>query len=273
MQYDVFKSVRATESMTIVLVNLRGFIPKYPHTKIPVLLFNFPSVNFEYFCMNKMLSKVYVGVFFACADDGIGRFDRSMLSQQSLMELFLFGLAKPEKICRHRDDPADVCEWKKVKCNGDGEVEEFRWVFKQENGTGTVGFEFLPCSIKTLNMILNVLSGTIQLADLPGKMEVVDVSFNNLIGCLDLDRLPAAVRSVDLSGNKFTGDISLENLPKGLEILSLTDNQLSGTICLTSLPTAFRSLHLHKNNFEGSLNFTQLPNSIRHIILASLRMR
>ena len=114
-----------------------------------------------------------------------------------------------------------------VKCKGDGEVEEFRWGFKQENGTGTVGFEFLPCSIKTLNMILNVLSGTIQLADLPGKIEVVDVSFNNLIGCLDLDRLPAAVRSVDLSGNKFTGDISLENLPKGLEILSLLDNQLS----------------------------------------------
>ena len=112
LQYDVFESVRATESMTIVLVNLRGFIPKYPHTKIPVLLFNFPSVNFDFFFMHKMLSKVYVGVFFACADDGIGRFDRSMLSQQSLMELFIFGLNKPEKICGNRDDPADVCEWK-----------------------------------------------------------------------------------------------------------------------------------------------------------------
>ncbi|KNH05692.1 hypothetical protein XU18_3309 [Perkinsela sp. CCAP 1560/4] len=112
MQYDVFKSVRATEFMTIVLVNLRGFIPKYPHTKIPVFLFNFPSVNFEYFCMNKMLSKVYVGVFFACADDGIGRFDRSMLSQQQLMELFIFGLNEPEKICGNRDDPEDVCERK-----------------------------------------------------------------------------------------------------------------------------------------------------------------
>ena len=271
MQYDVFKSVRATESMTIVLVSLPGFIPNYLHTEIPLFLFNLPSVNFEYFCMNKMLSKVYVGVFFACADDGIGRFDRSMLSQQSLMELFIFGLNKPEKICGSQEDPDDVCEWKKVKCNGDGEVEEFRWVFKQENGTGTVGFEFLPWSIKIVRMWNNALSGTIQLADLPGKIEVVDVSFNNLIGCLDLDRLPAAVRSVDLSENKFTGDISLENLPKGLEILSLLNNQLSGTICLTSLPTAFQSLYLHNNNFEGSLNFTQLPNSIRHIILAENR--
>ena len=53
MQYDVFKSVRATESMTIVVVSLPGFIPNYLHTEIPLFLFNFPSVNFEYFCMNK----------------------------------------------------------------------------------------------------------------------------------------------------------------------------------------------------------------------------
>ena len=267
MQYDVFKSVRATEFMTIVLVNLPSFIPKYPHTKIPVFLFNSYCVNFDFFFMHKMLLKMYASTHFACVDDGIGKFDRSMLCQQDLMELFIFGLNEPEKICGNRDDPDDVCAWKGITCNDDGEVEEFRWVFKQENGTGTVGFEFLPWSIKIVVMWNNALSGTIQLADLPGKMEVVDISFNNLIGCLDLDKLPATVRTLSLSQNKFTGDISLENLPKGLEILSLTDNQLSGTICLTSLPTAFRSLHLHKNNFEGSLNFTQLPNSIRHIIL------
>ena len=228
MQYDVFKSVRTTKFMTIVLVNLPSFIPEYPHTKIPLFLFNFSSVNFEYFSTHKMLSNVYVGVYFTCADDGIGRVDRSTLGQQSLMELFIFGLNEPEKICGNRDDPDDVCEWKGVKCNVHGEVEEFHWNFKQDNGIGTVGLEFLPCSMKYVQMFRNALSGTIQLADLPGKMEVVDISFNNLIGCLDLDRLPAAVRSVDLSGNKFTGDISLENLPKGLEILSLLDNQLSG---------------------------------------------
>ena len=150
-----------------------------------------------------------------------------MLSQQDLMELFIFGLNEPEKICGNRDDPEDVCEWDGVTCNADGEVEEFQWNNKHDNGTGTVGFEFLPWSMKTLRMFINALSGTIQLADLPGKMEVVDISFNNLIGCLDLDRLPAAVRSVYLSGIKFTGDISLENLPKGLETLSLLDNQLS----------------------------------------------
>ena len=171
-----------------------------------------------------MLSKIYAVVYFACADDGIGRFDRSTASQQSLMELFIFGLNQPEKICGSREDPDDLCEWEGVKCNADGEVEEFHWNFKQDNGTGTIGFEFLPWSMKTLRMFMNALSGTIQLADLLGKMEVVDISFNNLIGCLDLDRLLATVRKLNLSQNKFTGDISLENLPKCLEYLSLAEN-------------------------------------------------
>ena len=43
-----------------------------------------------------MLLKVYAAVSFACADDGIGKCDRSTLSQQDLMELFIFGLAEPE---------------------------------------------------------------------------------------------------------------------------------------------------------------------------------
>ena len=62
--------------------------------------------------MHTMLSNVYATVYFTCADDGIGRFDRSTASQQSLMELFIFGLNEPEKICGNQDDPADVCEWK-----------------------------------------------------------------------------------------------------------------------------------------------------------------
>ena len=219
----------------------------------------------------KMCSKVYCAVFFACVDDGIGKFDRSMLSQQELMELFIFGLNEPEKICGNRDDPVDVCEWKGITCNDDGEVEEFHWINKTENGTGTLGFEFLPWSMKTVRMFINALSGTIQLADLPGMMEELLLDGNQLTGSLELDRLPADVQGLALNSNKFTGEVSLENLPKCLEYLSLAENQLSGTICLTALPPALECMFLEKNNFEGSIDFTRLPKSMRYIYLSDNR--
>ena len=87
-----------------------------------------------------------------------------MLSQQNLMEIFIFGLNEPEKICSSRDDPDDVCEWQGVECNADGEVAMFEWTDKNEDGAGTLGFEFLPWSMKYVRVYTNALSGTIQLA-------------------------------------------------------------------------------------------------------------
>ena len=215
-----------------------------------------------------MQIQMFAAFFIAC-DDGIGRFDRSMLSQQELMELFIFGLNEPEKICGNRDDPDDVCDWTGMKCSVDGEVEEFKWGFHKEVGTGTVGLEFLPWSMKRVVMCNNALSGTIQLADLPGKTEGVylanqpaDLVVLNSIGFL----LRFEITQISVS-NEFTGEISLENLPKCLKYLSLSNNHLSDTICLTSLPPDVECVNLGKNNFEGSLDFTRLPESMRAMYL------
>ena len=75
-------------------------------------------------------------------------------------------------------------------CNDDGGIEEFPWVCKGDDGTVTLGFEFLPWSLKSVEVSRNALSGTIQLADLPGKMEKVFLFENQLTGSLDLDSLP-----------------------------------------------------------------------------------
>ena len=176
---------------------------------------------------------MYTAVYFACADDGIGKFDRSMLSQQDLMELFIFGLNKPENICGSLDDPDDVCEWTGVKCNADKEVENFRWLMKRQEGTGTLSLAFLPYTMKKATMVDNALSGTIQLADLPESMEELLLIQNKLSGSFCLDSLPGAMRKLYLSKNNFTGRISLKKLPEELESLVVSENRLTGTAYLS----------------------------------------
>ena len=107
--------------------------------------------------------QMFTTVFLVCVDDSIGRFDKSMLSQQTLMELFIFGLDKVEDICGSRDDPREVCTWEGVECNSNGEVEGFECSFYGPDGTGTIDFKFLPCSLTEINMSNNALNGTIEL--------------------------------------------------------------------------------------------------------------
>ena len=185
---------------------------------------------------------MYKLVFPVC-DDGISSFDRSTTSQRILMEQFIFGF----QIAGERS--GDVCQWKEVTCNCEGEVEWFTSIEDLCNETGTLQLELLPCSMRGLTMRLNALKGTIQLADLPEKMEVVDIYNSSLTGRLELDSLPERMQEVLLRHNEFTGEISLEHLPKGLNVLSLSGNQLRGTVCLTSLPVRLHSLDLSENTF------------------------
>ena len=217
---------------------------------------------------SEILSYMHAAVYIACADDGIGRFDRSTVSQQSLMELFIFGLDNAQVICGGRDNPADVCRWRGVICTESGEVKMFSWVLYQGSGTGTLGFEFLPSSLKDLSMIFNALSGTIELSCLPENMNRLDLRSNQLTGRLGLQSLPRAMMLARLSQNKFSGEISLEKLPAGLVSLDLSDNLLSGAVCLTDLPSGLKDLILARNNFTGSIDLTRLTDSLKKIDLS-----
>ncbi|KNH03897.1 hypothetical protein XU18_4786 [Perkinsela sp. CCAP 1560/4] len=89
------------------------------------------------------------------ADESIGRFDKSMLLQQSLMELFIFGIDNVEDIGESRENPTDVCTWDGVWCNAI--VEKFDWRCQNAEGTGSLELQFLPSSLKELNMAVNAL--------------------------------------------------------------------------------------------------------------------
>ncbi|KNH04542.1 hypothetical protein XU18_4226 [Perkinsela sp. CCAP 1560/4] len=88
----------------------------------------------------------------------------------------------------------------------DGKVAEFWGICKKEHGTGTLGFEFLPCSMKTMGMYTTALSGTIQLADVPVEIERVYPNVNKLTGSLKLENLPNGLGYLELEDNKLTAD-------------------------------------------------------------------
>ena len=115
-------------------------------------------------------------VYFACADNCIGRFDRSTLPQQTLMELFIFGLDGVNKICGCRNNPVEVCEWGDVICSADGKVRDSG----SKSLQGTLSVECLPSSTKKIDMLWNSLIGTIKLAELPGRMENLRIHRNRL---------------------------------------------------------------------------------------------
>ena len=131
------------------------------------------------------LFKMSTVLVVAC-DDGIGRCGKSTLSQQSLMELFIFGIHQAEKISGSRECPEEVCNWEGVTCNADGEVEMLFWSCEWEYGTGTLGLAFLPCSMKNLRMTENALSeggdGGVASAGLRAQRHNIDPRSRRLAG-------------------------------------------------------------------------------------------
>ena len=85
-----------------------------------------------------------------------------------------------DDICESRENPTEVCTWKGIKCNDNGEVEVFAGLINRRDGTGTLDFKFLPSSMQQLTMVYYSLSGTIELADLPENMKRLKLLQNML---------------------------------------------------------------------------------------------
>ena len=178
-------------------------------------------------------------VFLVCSDDGMGRFDRETISQQSLIELFIIGFDTAEDICGSRDDPREVCAWEGIKCNADGEVKGFQWGRKGEDGDGTVGLAFLPLSMTYLSVYDGALRGTFHLHTLPENMEILTLQNNRLNGTLNRANLLATMQRMSLGRNTFRGKISLEHLPKRLHTFGFERNQLEATLWWVGLVPRF----------------------------------
>uniref|UniRef100_A0A7S4NKW1 Leucine-rich repeat protein n=1 Tax=Paramoeba aestuarina TaxID=180227 RepID=A0A7S4NKW1_9EUKA len=176
-------------------------------------------------------------VYFTAIDPSIGKIDKSALSQQTLMELFVDGITNKERFCGLAHHPRDLSEWRELYLNDSGDVIKFD-VFSYYL-RGSIALEWLPLSAQIINMRSNFLSGT-----------------------LDLEHLPDGLTLLYLNSNQFVGSVCLTNLPECLETLFLHDNRLEGAIDLTCLPKTLGNLDLRENRFVGETDFSRLPDAL-----------
>ena len=224
-------------------------------------------------------------------DSSLGRVDYTLLSDQTLMEMFLDGFDDETKK-QYQDKHGmylDVCEWSGTKCDDDGRVVKME--IDSGATSGSLELCYLPAKMKKLDMssfLKSKLTGTVDLTHLPEGIKYIALYRNQLTGEVELTKLPDKMKSLYLHNNRFTGEINLSHLPDGMECLylgknqlrgeidfrqlsksmrelSLDNNQLTGEVDLTHLSDGMLGLKLEHNQFSGSLILKKLPHDIRKI--------
>ena len=176
-----------------------------------------------------------------------------------------------ERVVRNIENPhrswnasTSACEWNGVTCDQDMHVEDIHWSFKDlslfEFHECSFGFEFLPQTIRSLDIGRNELSGPVQLDLLPSNLNILKIGHNKFDGGLDLTRLPCTLEHANFNKNRFEGNVDLTLLPPSLREFS--SNTLSGDIVLDVLPQIMTVLVLHDNKFTGNLDLQHLPVSL-----------
>ena len=229
---------------------------------------------------------------FSSVDPSLGRVDYSLMSDQTLMEMFIEGF-DDETTQKYQDSEGmylSVCKWSGIECDDDERVIGIEMDSTNVGGslalcyvppkvrelyirsgytsklTGPVDLTCLPEGMRVLVLNDNELTGEIDVTHLPDRMVYLYLHNNQLTGEIDLTHLPDRVSSFYIEDNQLAGEIHLTHLPNGMEYLHLQNNQFTGEIDLTQLPDGLRALHLENNQFSGSLILKRLPPGIRTII-------
>mmetsp|Transcript_19899 Transcript_19899/g.31195 ORF Transcript_19899/g.31195 Transcript_19899/m.31195 type:complete len:241 (-) Transcript_19899:33-755(-) len=192
-------------------------------------------------------------------DPSLGKIDKSSLSHQTLMELFIENIIGTEAICKSPNE--DISEWDGVSLDDSGNVISISWIMLSLDGSFSL--EWLPSTVHELQMRETSLEGSIDLTILPDDLQECSVDGNSLTGEICLTKLPETLKILNVNMNSLCGTLDLTKLPKTLESLYLHDNKFHGSIDLTKLPSNLRDLYLSDNPLEGETDFTQLPEALQ----------
>mmetsp|Transcript_6312 Transcript_6312/g.9574 ORF Transcript_6312/g.9574 Transcript_6312/m.9574 type:complete len:215 (-) Transcript_6312:33-677(-) len=175
-------------------------------------------------------------IFVLTIDPALGKIDKVLLSQQTLMELFSEGITNIQLTYRY-EGSNEIDNWKGLVFSANGDIIQLLVDFLQ-------------------------LEGSINLQWLPSTIQLVRMCGNRLSGTLDLENLPDSLAELHLFTNRFVGSISLMKLPPEFQWLNVNDNNLSGSLDLTQLPNTLQCLYLSMNGFVGMTDFSKLPESL-----------
>ena len=204
-------------------------------------------------------------IFAHTADTSVGRFDPTMLNDQSRMEMLVTPIEDDRAILvddvylefkNNTDDFLDIQKWPGVTCNEGGDVVSIDWSLENW-ACGEVSFDLLPENLVFFDStkgLFNewVIRGTISTELLPRVLETFIMNGHAIGGTIDLTQLPPAMKTFKAFGNVLEGTINLESLPSTMQKLDLSHNKLCGSPSLTKVPASVKRLLLDRNYFEGS---------------------
>ena len=233
--------------------------------------------------------------FFLAIDPSIGRFDRKMLSQQTLMELFVQDF-HPDFSRRFQNESGDFiekCEWPVVYCSQIKMREVVRNIeisgssmypdapieakyfpptlkyLRLENVRvlGSFDMAAVPESVDYMKLTNASFEGTIDFTAIPKSARELHIYKTSISGTVDLAHLPSDLTLVNIAHNKFQGSIDLEHLPSLLHQMSLNSNEFCGSVSLEKLPSGLRALDLSANFFSGTLCLQALPPRLQRLAI------
>ena len=221
-------------------------------------------------------------------DSMAARFDKLILTQQSLMELLVENL---RDVAIAKDDSGDfipIEDWSILKFDDDGNVKEITMdethvenygnLFAsikedrsiEEGGFdlgGTIDFQYVPSTALSLAIRDLEFEGTIETAQLPGGLEFLSLTGNKLTGTFCVEHLPKNLRKIFICGNKFCGDLRVDCMPPAVERFDAGDNQFSGEVDLSRLPSKLAMLDISENMLTGSIALLNLPKTLQTVRL------
>ena len=226
-------------------------------------------------------------LFALTADDVLGRFNKLCISQQSLMEMFVQDI-DDVSIAKDADGSfIDIEKWSIVKLDAKGDVVTINMdiedidmggLFDSDDYDrsittscfiegGTIDFQYVPPTVKTINIEDMDMEGSLETSCLPSCLETLNVYSNKFKGSFDIASLPKDVISIIISANALSGSLSMVCLPPKITTLNAWGNKFSGAVNLIALPPNLEILNLSENKLEGLLELRNVPPALQYVEL------